>query len=247
MNANWLRDVPPLSRQKIADMAEGITREFCLSFYPEEIDRRLIGLDFDVIYKHLLRPKYNLQMQFDVELGCCEFTGRQVMGKYLPFENLVLIDPSVVNSPQYVFTCWHEIAHALLHGPWLRSVMQTKRIRREVATTDSGLSASVSQLFEWQANQFAARGAAPDWLLVLVIRQTFGEPFRPFIYDRPGKYCFEVNGISEFRLIDDYDHLCRTVASFIQPRFGWLSKEALGYRLADLRWTPKAGQAAGRF
>jgi hypothetical protein len=57
---------------------------------------------------------------------------------------------------------------------------------------------------------------------------------RPIRYVGPGRYCLSVNNSTLYREAENFDHLCRILAYYIGSRFGGLSNESLGYRLADV-------------
>ncbi len=56
---------------------------------------------------------------------------------------------------------------------------------------------------------------------------------RPIRYVGPSKYSLQIRGRTETVTVKSFDHLCWIIGKRIQFRFGWLSAEALGYRIAE--------------
>ena len=78
-----------------------------------------------------------------------------------------------------------------------------------------------------------AHAAAPTWFVRQMIEHTY-RSMRPIRYIGPGRYCLSVNNCTLYREVEDFDHLCWIVAYYIGSRFGGLSNEALGYRIAQV-------------
>jgi hypothetical protein len=56
---------------------------------------------------------------------------------------------------------------------------------------------------------------------------------RAIRYIGPSKYTLQIQGRTETVNVKSFEHLCWTIGKQIQFRFGWLSAEALGYRVAE--------------
>ncbi len=224
-----------LSVSEIQKRAERLT-----AVYAEQVGLEIasLGISFQAVYEEVIYPDYGVEIREGLELGHDE-AGNKILGKYLPVENLVLIDRIIShdqNHPQRAFTYWHEVAgHGVLQGEWLRE--QLKRIKQESAsilTTESSLNLATVSSLERQANIFAARAAAPDWLLYHVVVETM-DLTRPVHYRGPSKYSLQVRGRTEIVTVKSFEHLCWIIGKRIQFRFGWLSAEALGYRIAETK------------
>jgi hypothetical protein len=196
------------------------------------------GLHFDHFYETLLFPKFKTDLYEDCDLGK-DAEGNQLLGRYDVQHNAAHLDCSVsreLNDPRRIFTCWHEVAgHGALQGPWLRNEFQRTGEFGSINVTEFSLSASAERRLEWQANLFASRLAAPDWLVNYAIKKMF-LPQRPFIFKEPCIYWLNVQGLQLRKYIVDAGDLCGWIGSKISGYFGGLSGEAIGYRIADLGW-----------
>jgi hypothetical protein len=127
----------------------------------------------------------------------------------------------------------HEIAgHGVFQGEWLRRHYRHRFSKARLVTTEEVPSPKSLSILERQANLFAAHAAAPQWFVEREILRTFA-PKMPFRFIKPGVQGFDLRGQYVERRIDSYSHLCRTLAKFIQHRFGGLSVESLGYRIQE--------------
>ncbi|MGD0460962.1 MAG: hypothetical protein ABSB74_00595 [Tepidisphaeraceae bacterium] len=196
------------------------------------------GLHFDDVYEKLLFPKFNIDLYEDDDLGK-DADGNQLLGRYDVADNAAHLDRSIsreANDPRRIFTCWHEVAgHGALQGSWLRKQLRLTGEFESIDVTEFSLSASIERRLEWQANLFASRLAAPDWLVNYAIRKTF-RPNRPFIFYEPCIYWLDVQGLAIRKFIVDPGDLCGWIGSKISGYFGGLSGEAIGYRIANLGW-----------
>jgi len=225
---------PSFTRDEIIHQAEDLTKRFYRSFYEPGTDTKLIGINFDVVFETLIYPEYEIVLVENQDLGFDE-AGEKIFGKFDVEENTAYIDVSLrpeLKDPRRIFTCWHEVGgHGVLQGAWLREMLQTHRLR-EVVTTESMLTPQTVKVLERQANLFASRAAAPNWLLAIAILDVFN-PRRAIQYIGPGDYMFNVYGQNRYWEVKSFDDLCQGIAYHIRHRFGGLSVEALGYRVAE--------------
>jgi len=202
----------------------------------------LFTVNFDHVYEHYIYPEYDIVLIDDHDLGYDE-NGVKILGSFDPQANRAYVDASLqpeYKDPRRVFTCWHEVGgHGVLQGDWLRQELARLRHATRVVTTAESISPNTAIALERQANLFAAHAAAPTWLVKLAMKETFALT-RPIRYVHPARYSLNVGGTTVFAEIDDFDHLCRQVAHHIKWRFGGLSLEALGYRIAELRFVVDA-------
>ena len=222
---------PPFSQSQIIVRAEELWERYARA----EPEAALLGISFDVIYEHVIYPEYDIVLVEDEELGF-DRSGKKILGYYEPSSNTAYIDVSLHPSgkdPRRTFTRWHEVGgHGILQGRWLRRELQ--RVGGHgVATTEESLDLKTMNALERQANLFAAHAGAPTRLLNCIIKDTYNLT-RQIRYVGPGKYCLYVHGCRIDHDIEDFGHLCRAIASHIQSRFGWMSMEALSYRIAQL-------------
>ncbi len=216
---------PEISREEIVRQADLLDRAY------REIAgaRAVLGTRFDHVYEQVIYPKYEIGLVEHIDLGVDE-QGAKIFGYFDPRENVAYIDVSLRNDPRREFTCWHEVGgHGILQGAWLRSFFPAGN--KVVVTTEASLDPATTAGLEWQANTFAAYGAAPSWYLNHAFTSIFRSP-RPFVYSGPGNYDFEAKFGTKTHWISDFGKLCYQIACYIQRYFG-LSKEALGYRIED--------------
>jgi hypothetical protein len=209
--------------------------------YEEIVGRDYIlmnGLHFDDVYKKLIFPKFAVDLYEDDDLGE-DAEGKKLLGRYDIPEKAAYLDRSISresNDPRRIFTCWHEVAgHGALQGKWLLDQFQRTGEFESLDVTEYSLSAATECRLERQANLFASRLAAPDWLVNYAISKMF-RPKRPFIFYEPCDYCLNVQGLPLRKFIVDAGDLCGWIGSKISGYFGGLSAEAIGYRIADLGW-----------
>jgi hypothetical protein len=220
---------PLLSKTEVIARAESLAERFLFSFWKGKAYTKLISMNFDMVYEHLIYPEYGILLVEDEDLGQ-DGTGKQILGKYDPESNTAYVDRTMRNDPRRVFTCWHEVGgHGVLQGEWLRQHVVQRR-GSSVTSTDESLSMRTINVLERQANLFAAHAAIPSKLLAAVILEVF-DPYRPIVYRGPGQYTFTVNGRVRRRLVGDFAHFAWITASFLQHRFGWISVQAISYRL----------------
>lgn len=189
------------------------------------------GIRFDDVYDQIIYPKHEIILNETTNLGNDE-EGKKILGFFEPAENRAYVCSSLKNDPRRAFTQWHEVAgHGVLQGEWLRNQFGYGRI----VTTEASLSPVTDRILERQANLFASQVAAPTWYVEVLIRHFF-RPTKPFFFFRPCHYCLEVNGTSTRRYVASYEDLCHVIGGVIQPFFGRLSKEALGYQVKETGW-----------
>lgn len=224
---------PPYTRQQIVQFAEELSKRYARSVDPEVA---LLGISFDAVYEQIIYPEYEIVLVEDQDLGFDD-GGEKILGEYDPSSNTAYIDVSLhpsMKDPRRTFTCWHEVGgHGVLQGRWLRNELRRVRDALRVVTTEESLDLATTNALERQANLFAAHAGAPNWLLWYVIEQTYNLT-RPIRYIGPGKYCLDVRNHCVYYNVEDFNHLCRIIASHIQFRFGWMSVEALSYRIEQL-------------
>jgi hypothetical protein len=245
-SGDWRRiEAPPFSNRRIAQTAEDLTRSYVRATNP---DPALLTMNFDHIYENYIYPKYGIGLEESCNLGHDE-QGKKILGKFDFETNTAYIDANLGppnRDPRRIFTCWHEVGgHGVLQGEWLRREISRSHRFPCVVTTQEVIDGRTEHELERQANLFAAHAAAPAWFLLRVIQETY-QPMRPIRYLSPAKFSLIVNGATVFRDADDFDHLCRIVAYYISWRFGGLSLEALGYRLAQVGFVTDARRAGFR-
>jgi hypothetical protein len=223
---------PPFSDRRIVQTAEKLTKCYVRAVNP---DPRLITINFDHVYENYIYPEYGIGLEEDCTLGYDE-TGNKILGRFDIETNVAYIDSEIGRSshdPRRVFTCWHEVGgHGILQGEWLRQELSQLCRSRVVVTTDDAITGATLSTLDRQANLFAAHAAAPTWLLQIAVQETFNLT-RPIRFIGPRKYCLSVNNATVYRDVETFDHLCQVVAHYIGWRFGGLSVEALGYRVAE--------------
>jgi hypothetical protein len=201
-----------------------------------DVNPAIITINFDHVYENYIYPEYGIALEEGCDLGH-DAEGNKVLGRFDVVTNTAYVDISLgpeSRDPRRAFTCWHEIGgHGILQGKWLRRQLTKPHHSLQVVTTEESLDDDTQYELERQANLFAAHAAAPTWFLKSVLQETY-RATRPIRYVGPGRYCLNVNNDSQYRDANDYNHLCRTVAYFISWRFGGLSLEALGYRIAQV-------------
>jgi hypothetical protein len=199
----------------------------------ELVDR--VGLSIDRVFDEFIYPEYGVDLVEDRDLGI-DPTGTKILGRFdFPPENIILLDPSIrigSGDPRRSFTFGHEIAHAVLHGGWLRHALDDAEQRLCIQTTEASLSGSCERVLERQANLFASHLLAPTWFVRQEIIRVF-RPSKPFTFIAPSDYGFEVRGSYVTRRINSFDQLCQEIAKRIRVRFWGLSVEALSYRVKE--------------
>ena len=221
-----------LKTSEIQERAEQLTLA-----YAEQVGLEVarLGINFQVVYEEVIYPDFGIELQEGLDLGFDD-SGKKLFGRFLPMENIVQIDRIISddpNHPQRAFTYWHEVGgHGVLQGDWLRKQLKLHGGSSCIATTEDSLSFDVISALERQANVYAARAGAPNWLLYHVVNETM-DLSRPIRYIGPSKYTLQIQGRTETVNVKSFEHLCWIIGKQIQFRFGWLSAEALGYRIAE--------------
>ena len=233
-SGEWQRiEAPPFSDRRIVQTAEELIKDYVRITNP---DPQLLTINFDHVYENHIYPKYGIALEEECNLGHDE-QGKKILGRFDVGTNTAYIDASLGpgrRDPRRVFTCWHEVGgHGVLQGEWLRRELAQLRYSRHIVTTEDSIDMRTHFELDRQANLFAARAAAPAWFLQRVIKQTY-DPTHFIRYVGPGRYCLSVNRTTIYRNADSFDHLCRIVAYYMGGRFGGLSYEALGYRVAQI-------------
>lgn len=233
MNRSRNRPIPapPLSRVQIIQTAERLSESYIGSVGLMAVLQQ--GLKFERVFESVIYPQFEITLHDRFDLGADD-DAHQILGEYDWVENIVYIDRSLGQGsadPRRTFTCWHEIGHAVLHGPWLRSRSTTDTGENLIVTTEDSLHPDAIETMERQANLFASHAAAPGQLLDAALAYTF-RPTAFFPFFRPCVYCFHCVGVRQRRYVESFADLCLCIARFIKPIFGGLSTEALSYRLA---------------
>jgi hypothetical protein len=232
-----LVEAPPFSDRRIIQSAEELTKKYVQATSP---DPMLLTINFDHVYENYIYPEYGIALEEDCNLGHDE-QGKKILGRFDIETNTAFIDASLgpgSRDPRRAFTCWHEVGgHGVLQGEWLRR--ELGRFHRFIMTTEEIFDGKTHNELERQANLFAARSAAPTWFLQHVIHEVYA-PTHPIRYTGPGRYCLSINGATRYHDVEDFNFLCRIVAYYINSRFGGLSSEALGYRIAQLGFVTDA-------
>jgi hypothetical protein len=202
------------------------------------------GLQFDDFYVRLIFPEFHISLYEDEDLGV-DSDGHKLLGRYSVQSNAAHLDQTISREsgdPRRIFTCWHEVAgHGVLQGGWLRQQLEKLGGEKFIDVTEQSLTPHAERILELQANLFAAHLAAPDWLINYAINTTF-RPTRQFLFKEPCIYWLDVRGLSVRKYIVDASDLCGWIGSKISGFFGGLSAEAIGYRIADLRWVRDEAQ-----
>jgi hypothetical protein len=237
MTEHSLDSIDPLrlSRKQIVAIAEQLSRSY--AWLHGDFPANYFTIGFDHMYDTLIYPKYGISLEEGDDLG--EHNGEKVLGYYDANANTIALD-SILNdksdlvSAKKVFTSWHELGHALLHGSWLRA-HPGRYADGRVITVESGILPETVDRFERQANLFASHAAVPQWFLDFVLESTF-RLTRPIRYVGPARYWLEVWGCKKICPVSRFQELCVDIAYQIRRRFGGLSIEALSYRVRASRW-----------
>jgi hypothetical protein len=195
-------------------------------------------INFDHIYDNFIYPNYGISLEEGDDLGYDD-NGEKILGFFDATTNTISLDGALGNRDELihgkrVFTAWHELGHAILHGDWLRSHPGRFKGGR-IITTESALNEQTTDRFERQANLFASHAAAPRWFLDFVLMSTF-RLTRPIRFIGPAPYQLFVWERRKICHPATFQELCRDVAYQIRHRFGGLSIEALTYRIESSQW-----------
>ncbi|MFH1107665.1 MAG: hypothetical protein V1790_00495 [Planctomycetota bacterium] len=225
---------PNLSELAIVKAAEALITQ-----YTDLVGRdyvRRVGVWFDDLYDKVIYPEYEIELVDNEDLG--SYGGVPVLGRYDVIPKTANIDRSLrvgSGDPRRTFTLFHEVGgHGVLQGEFLRRQLIGSRSPVSIVTTDDGLRGRTEGILEWQANVFAKHAAAPTWLVIEKVCETFSlkQPFR-FVGRR--KYGLYVRGTDLERRATTADELCRLIARQVQCYFWGLSLEALGYRIKECK------------
>lgn len=222
---------PVLSSSAIIRQAEQLAERFLRE---SELPPEMLSISFDAAYERLIYPEYGIVLEDGYDLGV-DVKGSKILGKYDPLENVAYIDASLPEKdPRRSFTCWHEVGgHGVLQGEWLRREIRRVESHFYTTTTEASLNFETTNVLERQANLFAAHAGAPTSLLCLTLLQIL-DLKRPIRYVGPGSYIFDVRKRRQTFQVESFNDLCRVIGRIIQPRFGYLSIEALSYRIERL-------------
>lgn len=221
---------PAFSQRHIIGKAEELGAKVIRA---ADLPPELFSVSFDFAYEEVIYPEYGISLVENDDLGFDEF-GQKIYGSYDPIDNVAFIDQSLKQDPRRAFTCWHEVGgHGILQGDWLRKELGRLRQRGRLITNESALDLNTENVLEWQANLFAAHAGAPTPLLYHALEDLLS-PTRPIRYIGPGTYTLVFRGVWHWFKVDSLNHLCRIIAKQIQWRFGFLSVEALSYRIQSL-------------
>lgn len=218
----------PKSNLQIKGEAEILWKTYSIVSEKHELSQ--IANSFDLCYEEFIYPQYEIVVEEECDLGHSS-TGEKVLGKYLPSQNLALIDASISRrsgDPRREFTLWHEVAgHGISQGAWLRS-----QLCEEVLDDRLTLSLDSERQLERQANIFAAHFAVPAPLLIQTYQKIIGNG--PIKYIGPGSYGIGFgNGWKLYPNVESITDLARWVGGHLQFFFGRISKEMLGYRILE--------------
>lgn len=222
---------PSLSSREIMLKAEELFKRYVWKVGPGKVIRN--GLRFNDVYTNLIYPEYGIKLIDDRKLGMDE-EGHKVLGLFDAEINTAYIDSSLhigTENPRYAFTLWHEVAgHGIIHGDCVRQQLQQIENKAQLITTDYSILSE--DVFEKQANCFAANASAPIGLVDAVIAEVFGlSSHRQIRYIGPREYTLDINGTCRKYEFTSYQDFCRFVAKKIKYFFGGLSIESLSYRV----------------
>lgn len=139
---------------------EGISKKIINDFYKESKSSK-----FDVQnFKEYLIEFHNLQFE-DLDENSND------LGLYIPSQNKILINKSLLDSKKYNFVFFHEVAHYFLH----KSILINKNIYDFFADSefsfldDKHILNNPKNWVEWQANYLASCIALPKYSLLMII------------------------------------------------------------------------------
>ncbi len=216
--SNQLPAPPSITSAEISRKAHDLLFEYIREVGEEHIESN--GIDFAELYQSVLYPHYEIILDTNEDLGVTD-SGDQIFGKFLPRENVVLIDKSffLSNDPRKVFTLYHEVpGHGILHGSHLKRAGFQNGVFR---TTEASI-VDRENAYERQANLLASRLAAPLGFIAWLCRKLYGLTGK-INYVGPGRYCI---GSTIFS-VHSPPHLAWLIAKQIRHYFGGLSTGAL--------------------
>ena len=220
---------PRYTKAQIIQKADALIRRYEHIVGPNVLRR--VGLSFDDIYHRVIQPEYGIGFSEEHDLG------HDVLGCYNPVPHDMNVNARMGRStgdPRRAWTCWHELGHAILHGPWLDACIDAGLQSANIVTTEEGLTAHVENTLEWQANIFAAHASAPRWLIDELIYEAFALLDRPLHFQGPAYYDFYVRDRDRpHQYVASFDEYCKRIATFIRCRFWGLSVESLSYRVRE--------------
>lgn len=226
----------PLSQRAIAAIAGALFSKYCDRVGDSEVKQR--GIIFRRMFDEIIAPEYGISLVDGIPLGN-SIDGRPLLGLYDIETNTAYIDTAIgphSNDPRRTFTLWHEVGgHGVLQGEHLRKQFRQGDAASKVQTTSASIASTTRNLLERQANIFAAHAAAPVCLVRAQIQNSMRLNHR-IEFTKPSMYNLQKHGGTIECWIDSYEALCSAVARIIQPYFGGLSVEAIGYqvRLTEL-------------
>lgn len=230
----WPR-IEPMSEQEIRERAFKVWLEYVNEVGVEYVLNH--GVSFDGMYEAVIYPKYEVICDKSEDLGV-DNKGVPILGKFLPRENVALVDRKLFDTadPRRIFTQYHETAgHGILHGPYLRKnahkYPKMYSTEKSVGLSKNGFDWGQMNTVEWQANTFAANVASPLNFVYCVWVKMFGM-WRKMRYTGPGYYSLcTVTGTNLHFYIGSVSELAWRIADLMKRYFGGLSSQSLSYQV----------------
>ncbi len=211
-----------MNHNHIAKIASAFFADQCFEIYkhamgwqnPEEMIVNVMEIYDNVIY-----PEYEFSLDMSTDLG--EYENQKVLGKTMPKEKIIAIDPSIApatNDPRFPFTMAHEIGHALLH--------QSENM--PLCRTTASTFANKHDPLEREANAFAVQLLMPSDLVQHRFQEYYGRRSYPYV----GPRMYWINGEKVY--IRSLLHLCLKLAAPLTRYFSNVSKASLAYTLHNI-------------
>lgn len=198
-----------LSKQGISRIAQNIIRDFDTQSKTERYSLEN--------FKKYLESHHNLIFELLPN-------SETQLGQFIPNENKIFINESIVDTHQYGFVFYHEVAHYFLH----RKLLINKNLYD--LFTDSEFSYIENKYIldnpknwiEWQANYLAGCLALPENAL---IKKVIGWQEEKSIRNK-GTIFLDKQKVNR----DDFKNLCEHLSEFF-----CISKTVIKFRLLDLK------------
>lgn len=223
-----MKALATLRRSRPNGSIQSLARQHVVRYSQEKGWKKLedIRLDIQEIHEMILYPEFEYSVVTTVPLGYLE--DEKVLGKTIPEERVILIDPSIAppnQDPRYVSTFGHEWGHGILHPDAPKAFRCSgKRIFAKESDEHSR---------EIQANLYFEHLLMPDPLVKAQFYACY-RPSAPFQYFRPGVYYLDTFGGNRRAMIHSYTELCRALAYPLTGYFSNVSRASLALKLHKL-------------